>query len=198
MTTPLSRKNQSGGGDATTSISCKNLSVTTPVSCKYHSATTPRSHKNQSGDDADDNVTTSISCKNPSSAYNTNSSVPTPTSSSVHVNAGPAKADASVFRNPETTALPTLSSSNFYPQGTVLTTPLGVISGANLYIPGDTDVDMAPPLPECDLALFDGKFLFFYLIIYINIYVLPEPDLDIEIDPQGSSRSHGGYLCGNA
>ena len=52
-------------------------------------------------------------------------------------------------------------------------------AGANLSIPDDTDVDMAPPMPEHDPVLFDGKFLFFPLIFCINIYVLPEPDLDI-------------------
>jgi hypothetical protein len=57
---------------------------------------------------------------------------------------------------------------------------------------------MAPPMPECDPALFDSKFLFSSLIFYINIYVLLEPDLDVEIDPQGSSHSHGGHLRGNA
>ena len=83
-------------------------------------------------------------------------------------------------------------------QANAIPTPIGVVSGANLSIPGDTDVDMALPMPERDPALFDGKFLFFPLIFDINIYVLPEPDLDIEIDLQGSSRSHGGHLHGNA
>ena len=57
---------------------------------------------------------------------------------------------------------------------------------------------MALHMPEHDPALLDGKFLFFPLIFGINIYVLPEPDLDIEIDPQGSSHSRGGHLRGNA
>ena len=187
-----------------------------------------------------------------------------PTPSIVHVNAGPAKSDASAFCDPKATALLVLSprstvveSGSTIPDsgathtlsahGTVIAgdddatstitvsarttalstvtsalgvsgaahtpdhdvhtssgranaipTPIGVVSGANLSISGDTNVDMAPPMPECDPTLFDGKFLFFSLIFYINIYMLPEPDLDIEIDPQGSSHSHGGHLHGNA
>ena len=57
---------------------------------------------------------------------------------------------------------------------------------------------MAPPAPERDPALFDGKYLFLFLIFYINIDMLLEPDLEVEIDPQGSSCSHGGHLHGNA
>ena len=75
--------------------------------------------------------------------------------------------------------------------------PIGVVSDANPSIPGDIDVDMAPPAPERDPALFDGKYLFLFLIFYINIYILLEPDLEVEIDPQGSSRSRGGHLRGN-
>ena len=82
-------------------------------------------------------------------------------------------------------------------QANAIPTPIGVVSGANLSIPGDTDVDMALHMPERDPALFDGKFLFFPLIFDINIYVLPEPDLDIKIDLQGSSHSHRGHLRGN-
>ena len=83
-------------------------------------------------------------------------------------------------------------------QGNTIPAPVGVVSDANPFIPGDIDVDMAPPAPEHDLALIDGKYLFLFLIFYINIYIFLEPDLEVEIDPQGSSHSHGGHLHGNA
>ena len=78
--------------------------------------TTRVSHKNQSGDD--DHMTTpipvsrkdqpSVSAKDDNDNDN-DSNVPTPTPSIVHANAGPAKSDASIFRDPKATALPALS-----------------------------------------------------------------------------------------
>jgi hypothetical protein len=153
------------------------------------SATTPRkkSAANAAVDSnsSDDDATTPILRKTqpPVSAMHDNghgddSNIPTLTPSVVQVNTGPATADAHAPSVPDT--------------------PIGVILGANPSIPGDIDVDMASPMHERDPALFDGKFLFFPFIFYINIYMLLEPDLDVEIDPQGSSRSHGGHLRGNA
>ena len=50
---------------------------------------------------------------------------------------------------------------------------IGVIADANPSIRDDIDVEMAPPAPERDPALFDGKSLFLFLMFDIQyIYVI--------------------------